>query len=305
MVVQTDVADLTVVVVSFSNGELLDTCLAALLGQVGDRQIEIIVVRAERPDDQPGSNCLGKSLPVKLVSAPAGTTVPSLRSLGICHSCASIVALIEDDCIVTPGWCVVVLDAHQSSSIAIGGPVEPGAYPRGLDWAVYFCDYVRFMRPFAGVVPALPGNNVSYKRHVLLEILGADSVSDGLYEVFVHESLQRAGHTLVAEAAMVVRHEHRSSLADVSLVPYHHGRGYGAMRAVGWSLARRSFFAGAATLLPLVKCGRILIEVGRRKRHRVRLIQSLPWMIVYCVCWSVGEAGGYLFGSGESLDRWR
>lgn len=301
---QPDGPALSIVVVSFNTRDQLDRCLRTLTRQAIKDSFEILVVRAKPDDDrQQPAFCSGLP-PARWVWAPTGSTVPQMRGLGFAQSHAVIVALVEDDCVVGDDWGVAVIRAHRSPYTAIGGPVEPGDYGRGIDWAAYFCDYVRFMRPFAGAAQALPGNNVSYKRSALEKLCGSDGVAVGLYEVFVHDKLLRAGHTLWAVPQMVVYKKNSWSFSQVSRVPYHHGRGFSSMRVTGWSRARRLSFAGAATLLPVVQCMRITMQVTRRRRHRVQLVQALPWIIVYSVCWSAGEFIGYLRGAGSSLEEW-
>ncbi len=229
-------------------------------------------------------------------------TVPQLRSLGIQQAQGEIVALLEDDCLVTGAWCQRIIQAHQAPHAVIGGAVEPSQYQRGRDWAIYFCDYVRFMQPFMGEVRALCGNHVSYKRAILAPLLAK---SDGFYEVFVHQELQTQGEILWAEPGLVVHNINSWSLDHVWRVPFHHGRGYAGMRVAGRSLAARLPFLGIALLLPLLQTVRIAQVVLTRRRYRLRFLQALPWVLSFCSSWALGECIGYLKGPGRSLEYWR
>ena len=297
---------LTAVVVSFNERWLLERCLEHLVPQAQAAGADVIVVRrAEEPgDDDPAG--LGQRFPsVAWIRPDARSTIPRMRALGVAQAGGAIVALIEDDCLVDTDWVHAVLAAHaRSDAAAIGGPVEPGAYSTTLDWAAYFCDYGRFMRPvLEGTARALPGNNVSYKRAAVADVLRL-SAGEGLQEAFVHDALSASGADLRMDATIVVRNVHRWNASAVSSVPYHHGRAFAGRRAAGWSLPRRALFAAATAGLPLLLGGRILLN-GLRRPHVGRLLSALPWIVLFGVSWSAGELVGSLRGPGRSLERWR
>lgn len=98
---------------------------------------------------------------VRWIDAPPGSPVPWLRAAGIAESRGEIVGLLEDDCVVNPGWCLAAIDARVSPDVGVGGAVEPGPYAKTLDWGVYFCEYGRFMLPVRKTShPPLPGNTM-------------------------------------------------------------------------------------------------------------------------------------------------
>lgn len=290
---------LSVVVVSFNGDKLLDKCLAALVSQPGSQQIEIHVIsRNRRPDVPPGNGC---STPIHWHEVTHTATIPEMRRLGIEKSNSELLALLEDDCLVGPHWLQAILAAHESGHPAIGGPIEPGDYRRGLDWAVFYCEFARFLTPFSGVVKALPGNNVSYKKGVIDQAHSAD----GFYEVFFHESLQNAGTELLANNYMLVTNVNSWRFEDCSISPFHHGRAYAAQRFGSQYSARRLFYGLVALLLPVVKSFRTLREIGSRRRKDLPRLKALPWIIIFHSCWSAGEFLGYFAGPGNSIGKWR
>lgn len=296
---------LSVVVVSFNRVPQLERCLRSLAASLAPPNTEVIVVRKFGHEDADNMATVQAAFPeARWVNATAGT-IPRMRSRGVAASRGEVVALIEDDCVVDAQFGSALLRAHASPHVAVGGAVEPGSYRMSVDWAVYFCDYARFMLPFpAGDASVLPGNNVSYKRAVVEELLSLGG-ADGLQEAFVHAAWSRSGRPMKADPQVVVRNEHSWTLAAVSSVPFHHGRAFAGQRGQNWPLPRRLAFAAAAVGLPALHAGRILIRVVTRRRRMGQLARALPWVALFGLSWSAGECVGYALGPGTSLQRWR
>lgn len=290
---------LSVAVVSFNGDKLLDECLAALVSQPRSEQIEVHVIsKKRRPDVLPGN---GRPTPIHWHEVTGTTTIPAMRRLGIEKSNAELLALLEDDCVVGPKWLQAVQAAHKSGYPAIGGPIEPNDFSRGLDWGVFYCEFARFLAPFSGVVSALPGNNVSYKK----EVIDQAHITEGFYEVFFHENLQDTGVELFAEKDMVVTNVNTWRFEHCSASPFHHGRAYAGQRFGKQYSARRLVYGLLALLLPVVKSFRTLRDIHSRKRKGLPLLKALPWIIIFHSCWSAGELLGYFAGPGDSIGKWR
>jgi hypothetical protein len=298
-------AALSVVVVSMNPLSTLERCLASLTGQ--HEVLEVLVVR----DPSRTAWSEGDTAALRLrhpmvtwIAAPDGETVPRMRTLGLSLSRGTVVALIEDDCVPAPDWCSAVMAGHDEESVAVGGAVEPDEYPRALDWAVFFSDYARFMLPFAQHRTwVLPGNNVSYPRHAVRDLIDTAGAR-GLEEAFVHKHWHEAGRAMKADPRIVVRNVHRSKVADVTAIPFHHARAFAGHRAEGMG-ATRWLLAAGAIALPVVMTGRIITRVLQRARHRGHLVEALGWLLVFAACWSAGEWCGYVAGPGRAASRWR
>lgn len=291
---------LSVIVVSFNSPSILRRCLAALWPQIRPDEAAVLVV-GRWPDDCPPAELARQFPQVEWLPAPAQATIPQMRTLGIKASRGDLVALLEDDCLVTATWCQDVIAAHQNPNPAIGGGIEPGAYGKGLDWGVYFCEYGRFLPPFSGVVPTLPGNHVSYKRQALEKALN----DDGFYEVFVHGQWQQSGEALLADDKLVVRNINSWTGWHVTQMPYHHGRAFSGMRMSKQPIWRRFLFAGLTAGLPALQTLRLLRIILSRQRYRAEFFKAMPWIILFYASWAAGEWVGALFGPGQSADQWR
>lgn len=292
--------ELSVIVICLNSTALLAECLSALSDQATSPNTEILAVgHWTATGDQPVE--IQRFTTVHWISVPGDTTVPQMRTCGILQSRGKIVALLEDDCLVSPGWRQAVAKAHAWSHPAIGGAIAPGKYRRLLDWAVYFCEYARFMPPFSGEKNALPGNHVSYKREFLTDL----KEGEGFYEVFLHNSWVKSGIRLIADPTLVVTNINTWSLRHVTGMPFHHGRAFAAMRAAEFTGWRKGMFALLSAALPVVKAARLAREVAGRRRYLQQFIFSLPWTMVFLTSWSIGELFGYIAGPGKSIEEWR
>jgi hypothetical protein len=296
---------LSVVVASLSDGSILYRCLDGLLAETGSGNVEVLVVRdVERTDGFDRASASERFPHVRWIDAPPGCTVPRLRTLGIAASQGEAVALLEDDCLVQPGWCKAAMSITGSRYVALGGAVEPGPYGRASDWGVYFCEYARFMLPVPKTEsPPLPGNNAVYTRAALRQLPA--SAQDGFQEVFVQAEWRRSGLATSASDDLVVRNINSWPVHQVTSVPFHHARAYSARRFQGRPLAARIPIGLMTAVLPAVKTYRLLAESMRRGRLLGPLVRSLPWVVAFNTSWSVGEAVGCVFGPGSSGGRWR
>lgn len=298
--VATAAPPLSVIVVAFNGAGVLAHCLEALVPQSEATAGEVVAVGSAL--DEPGYRALRAAYPqVRWLDAPDETPVPKLRQLALEQCRGTVVAMLEDTSLVADGWCEAALRAHRSAHLAIGGPIEPAAYGRARDWAIFFCEYARFMPPFAGAVAALPGNNVAYKQVAL----AGSAAGHGFYDVFVHWRWQQQGITLVADPAMLIRHAGGWTPAHLTTSPFHHGRAFAGLRFGPQAYPLRWLYAGLALALPLVQTARVARAVAARRRYGTKLIGALPWILLFTTCWAAGEITGYLAGAGQSAAQWR
>lgn len=294
--------DLTAVVVALNAPELLPRCLA-VLAATGDGGLEVVVVRDWGPGRAPDRELLQRFPAVRWVDAPAGTTVPVMRSLGIAAATGRLVALLEDDCLVQPGWADAVRSAHDGPDVAVGGAVVPGNYRHRRDWAVFFCEYGRFMPPLPATDTDLAGMNVAYKREALAALTPDP---EGFRDLFVHWAWAAAGMKLRSSETFVVQNVNSWQRRHLLSWPYHHGRAFAGQRFAESGPARRWAFAAAASVvLPWLKTARLAAIVVRRRRYLGRFVAALPWVLMFNTSWTWGEVVGSVRGAGASLSHWR
>ena len=293
---------ISVVIASVNGAAHLDECLRALECQTRKDQAEVIV--ANRCGAGLAEAIRNRGLNLKLLNFPRETTIPQLRALGIKHSQGAIIALTEDHCLAHPCWYERILRAHETRSGVIGGAVENDAsITQAVDWAVFFCEYGRYMNPVPnGEVADLPGNNVSYRREFLAHI--SDLLEGGnSWEGDWHARLRQYGVKLYSDPSIIVYHKKEFGLGYFLSQRYHYSRSYAAMRTQGTPDLKKLVRAALCLALPPVLTLRIVGWVVGKKRHLRMLLRTLPLILLFTVVWAWGEFVGHLFGSGDSLLR--
>jgi hypothetical protein len=296
---------LSVVVTIVDGGEALERCLTALAAQEQSPEFEVIVPWDETVADIPS---LAARFPRFrfLALGRLDTSRPSAsatgqhelfdrrRSAGLQAALGRIVAILEDRGVPRADWARTMVSLHEQLPHAvIGGAIENARDTR-LHWAVYFCDFGRYQRPFeAGPRPYVSDVNIGYKRRALDAT--ADLWRTRYHETTVHWALQQAGETLYLVPELVVD-QCRGALGLNSLIAerFAWGRLFAYTRARESGIFRRLALAALAPLLPallLVRHARLQIT----KRVRLRsFLQAAPAMLVLLTAWSLGEAIGYL-----------
>jgi len=298
---------LSVIVVCLNPANVREACLDALQAQVRVGDMEVLAVGhwsdGEKQLDPEGdfSSPTERFPVVKWLSVPAETTIPQMRTYAILRSYGEIVALLEDDCVVSKNWVQEIMQTQAGLEQIVGGPVAPGKYRYLLDWALYFCEYGRFMPPFYGPQNALPGNNVAYKKIALPSL----SLGDGFYEVFFHDAWMRLGKQLIADPKLEVTNVNHWSLRHVTNMPFHHGRAFAGMRSCNFALWQKGLYTILSFALPVIKATRLATVVFTRKQYRTQFLLSLPWSLIFLSSWSLGELVGYAAGPGHSAEQWR
>lgn len=290
----------SVVVASVSGWPSLAACLEALRGQEGDLEIEVIV--ADRcGGDLPAAVRTGFP-DVSLFEMPPHTSIPALRARGLRTARGRFVAILEDHCNVDSRWALALQRSVEAGHLVFGGSVENGAVQRSVDWAVFFCEYARFMPPLQrGPAAEITGNNSVYER-ALLERMG-EAVHAELWESFLHASLHEQGVAFHCEPDLRVVHAKSFGFLYFISQRYHYSRSFAGMRLREAGLGRRLLYAGATPLLPPLLLARLVLEVRRKPGNWGRFARALPALGVFLPVWAWGETVGALLGPGRSLER--
>jgi Glycosyl transferase family 2 len=289
-------ADVSLVIPSRRGGaSLLDTVAAFTEETRGG--VEIIV--AECAPDDTAARIAARWPAVHVIHAAGDRTIPQLRAAGLARATGGIVAMAGDACAPRAGWLAALRRAHESTPGAVGGALENGSTGRLVDWAVFFCEYGRFMTPLAAEPRAdLPAQNVSYSRLALREI--DDLVRQATWEPLWHWRLAERGARLVRDGSIVVVLNKRFTLTGFLRERFQYARSFAAQRLDGAPPARRARFTAGCIVLPLV----VLVRLGRdllpKRRHLGWLLLSLPYLCLFACAWAAGEAIGYAHGAGST-----
>ncbi len=282
---------LSVVIGSQNARATVAECLAALGSNSAERTLEIIV--ADNSTDGTAEIVRQQFPDVRLVVERPSALMPELWEAGIRQSTADIVAITTAHCIPDRDWVLTILKAHEHPYPGIGGAIEGGQDSSLVDWAIYFCRYSSYMRPFPpGVVAEIPGDNASYKRWALDRCI--DVRRKGFWEPEIHAVLRQDGHQLFMDPSIVVYHHKSFGVLSFMRQRFQHGRHFGRSRAERFSTVRRALYAASAPLIPLIFLSRISRQVFTKGRHRREFLLSLPFPLLFLLSWSAGELRGYL-----------
>jgi hypothetical protein len=296
---------LSVVVTIVDGGETLERCLAALSAQQRAPAVEVIVPWDDTVAGIPALAArfqsfrflaLGRLTTSRPEASAAGQheLFDRRRSAGLLAAQGPVVAILEDRGVPHPDWAHTLVARHEQLPHAvIGGAIE-NARDTVPHWAVYFCDFGRYQRPFEpGPRPYVSDVNIGYKRRALEAT--ADLWRTRYHETTVHWALQQAGETLYLVPDLVVD-QHRGPLRLSSLIAerFAWGRLFAYTRARESGATRRLALAALTPILPVLLLARhARIQITKRVRLRSFLLAA-PAMLVLLTAWSLGEMTGYL-----------
>lgn len=298
---------LGVVVVSLIGGDALSHCLS----RVVEMQLPCLVM----PTGQDDITGLQAAYPTVRFAGVTGQPVPVRRQLGAQMMETPLVAIIEDSSIPGPGWETAVLECFRDAdTAAAGGPVCLSDDLRSPFLALGCGEYGRFHpvrfpllgsgpERAAGILPVtrLPGNNLAYRRELLLSLLDEDNA--GLIEGIVNDRLREAGYAIVMHPAMLVSYTHEDRHGAQLKTRFQHGRLFAGNRVENTPLMERLVWAIKSAVLPLLLTARGLSSM-RYAVRKSRWPLVAMWIFLMESAWSTGECTGYLRGRGRSLEAW-
>lgn len=277
----------------------LEACLQALLGQNFTGKVEIIVPYHASVS---GIGALRDRFPSVLFKECALRTFTGygnrehhdeLRARGLALARGEVVALIEDHGLPSPEWATRIMEAHTADFAAIGGAIENGI-DRPLNWAVYFCDFLRYQNPLTGGESLIASDaNVAYKR-AALESIG-NAWNGAFHETVVNQALRARGEKIgICPAAILLQHRLNLKLLDAVRERRVWGRSYGATRAASASHGRVALWILASPALPGLILARMTLMAVRKRRTLTSFLKALPLTALLVISWSLGEVIGYV-----------
>lgn len=162
-----ELPELSVVVCTLGRANVAETVSSiAASAEQADRRVEIVVVwQGASPPPELGADRVVDVFPVGLAHA---------RNRGLALATAPIVAFVDDDEVVDPGWVAGLLAGFADGATGVFGPVQPRD-DRGLA-------YNRYQRAEAEIFRGRStppwrigtGGNMAFRRDVLVDLGGFD-----------------------------------------------------------------------------------------------------------------------------------
>lgn len=296
MATEPDISVVLVVGNQRARGEL---CLRNLLDQDGIQRAEIVLIDLGSQGSPP---MRGSDSPfVRLVRKDRVEPFGELRAEGARLARGRLVGYIEEHCFAQPGWLTAAFKYLEGRWAAIGGEMHTANPGIGISDAIAFMNYTAWRPPArAGESELLPGQNVFYRRDVLLsfgESLGALLQN----EAVLQWELAKSGHLLGIDPDLKFAHANETTLRSICRGYYLWHRCFGESRAefAGMSLAKRWLRAGATPAVPLVRAGRMLRYLSAHRPYEVwPFLRQLPVVLITQSFAALGTAVGLLLGKG-------
>ena len=249
----------------------------------------------------------GAGLPEKLASqtpeivwiTDPGASIFRMRSVGMSVARGGVVALTEDHCLPSPGWCKAHVDGHAKHPEVpvVGGPVANGATGDLSAWGSFLINHSDWMPPTESRMCRMVDRaNISYKRSVVPRTPTPPDVAEPL----IDDDLLRANAKFFLNADALVTHDQSFGLLGTLSIHFHSGRSLAGSRVRrGLRLGARFTRATASALLGPAMFVQTVRRTARRPKS-ARIIASMPMAFSVASAISAGLVIGYLTGPGDS-----
>lgn len=301
--------DLGIVVISLAGGETLERCLRRLAPL--HQQCRVCL--------DGSSNdivALQTAFPSVLFVDCERQVIPIRRQRAAESMDCDIVVFLEDTSVPEPGWSSAICSAFSDPRIAAaGGPVLLSAHMSSRYQALGCGEYGRFHPsrvPLLATAPPgvegampvnrIPGNNMAYRRELLLDVL--KHKKHGLLEGEVTGRLMAQGLSLLMHPAMTVVYSGGDDNGARLMSRLQHGRLFASGRVSGKGVVTRLGWFAKSLLLPVILSVRAISSMTRAVQP-ASWPAVILWIILMESAWSFGESAGYLAGQGSSLESWR
>ncbi|MDH3444636.1 MAG: glycosyltransferase [Deltaproteobacteria bacterium] len=273
----------------------------ALCAQTASESMEIIIV-----------DLASASIP-RLMAGPKASVVylsrPDIQRWGqaraeaVRAAHAPVMAFIEDHCFPARHWAEKLIEAHAGPWAAVGYAFTNANPQSYISRAAMLARYGLFAHPArSGPARYISGNNVSYKRDILLQ-LGERLETFLDIDFNLQEELIRKERPMFVEARALAAHQNYTSLAGECRTgrPYCRLLAANRARVNAWGKPRCLLYGLLAPLwAPVVRLVRLAYSLRNRSALWPAFVTGFPWIIAMYLSDAVGESAGYLLGSGDA-----
>jgi hypothetical protein len=175
----------------------LVACLASIrAGQLREADIEILVADNGSTDR---SADVARAAGATVLSLP-GLRLGELRNRAAAAASGPVLAFVDADHEIVPGWIAAALDAFTVASVAgVGAPCHP---PAPGTWVQRAYDRLRRHPATRQPVEWLGSGNMAVKKSAFDEVGGFDTALETCEDVDLCRKLRAAGYSLLADSRM-------------------------------------------------------------------------------------------------------
>ena len=226
------------------------------------------------------------------------------RAAGIQAASAAIVFVGETHSFPEPGCLETLLAAHRDGRYAVVMPAIVNGNPeRASSWANLMVTYRHWLAPAErGEVENVSTYNGCFRRELLAAY--GDRLPEMLeYGSGLDHELKAQGYALLLEPAATLRHLNVATMAAWLPDRFLGARIWSAARGRRWSRGRRLAYGLASPLIPFLLVARVLRSRQWAEHRGSMPAGTLAGVVLSALGIGVGEAAGYLTGSGSAPHR--
>ncbi|MFZ5610039.1 MAG: glycosyltransferase [Pseudomonadota bacterium] len=239
---------------------------------------------------------------VRLLHCPESRLVPHLWRDGIIAAKGRHVALTTAHCLPAADWVERLKAAQDGPWAGVGGTIEVEAQAGALGKAIHLLRYLRFAPPQeARDVADIAADNALYRRAAVLR--HDDLLHDGFWEPAFHRRFLAAGQRLRLDPTLRMHLRNRYGARQFIAQRFAHGQAFGRERMAAFPFARRLAYLALSPALPLIVLVKLAALALRRGDRARQLLHALPWLMVFVLAWTLGEASGYAAGLGTEKSK--
>jgi len=292
--------ELSVIIASYNARRTIAMCLDSLRLQKTSRTFETILV--DSSTDGTAEMVRQRYPEVRLITSASRLFCGSARNVALKVAQAPIIAFLDADCFVEPGWVDAVLAAQSPPHYLVSGVVLNGSPDNQVAWAYYFCEFSHWLPARASrEIHEAPGCCLSFQRPAY-EAYGP--FLEGTYssDTAFHWRTRRNGHKVHLNPAIRVFHQTRYNIRDYLNHVAYHRRCYARvkLRESGLGLALRLAHVLLALLLPFLLLMVIGIRVIISRRFFREFLSCLPLLFAGLCARAYGEFFGFLTSAQEN-----
>ncbi len=297
---------LSVAICTKDRPDWLARLLASLAPEQAALGFEILVVDNNSTGD--GTRQVATAAPaVRYLHEPL-TGLDFARNRALAAATGAVIAYLDDDVTVEPGWAAALLDAwaRNPDAGAITGLVMPmaldteaqilfearGGFRRGFRPLRHGATAFRDRLHPSGAGQFGAGANMSFDRALILSLGAFDEALDtgrplpGGGDIDMFYRVLRTGRPLVYEPRAAVRHDHRRDLAVLRHQYYTWGLGFAAflVKSMRTDPAARPALRGMAIWWARYQIGRVALRLRGHEPTPLAMIWAEIWGGLKGVC---------------------